>query len=600
MTSSTLESRILIVDDDEIARTVAAEALESQGYTVYQAASGVQALAMSLELAPDLVLLDVLMPGMSGYEVCTALRQRPNGNDCVIVMATGLDDAESIERSYEAGATDFIAKPLNLGLLRHRARYLLRARRDRKLAEERIARMAFYDELTGLPNRAFFTRHLAYVIEHAKRRQSVGAVLSLDLDGFKTVNDTFGHQMGDELLRLTAARLESCLRQGDCITRPRGDASSENTIARFGGDEFVIVLSDLGSMEDAAQVAHRIVRVLSEPFEFNGQDFRIGCSIGIAPYPSGQDTPEILLRNADAAMYHAKRSGGGNCQFYCDEMSRKARAALELESGLRHALERNEFELHYQPKVETTSGRVLGVEALIRWRSPTRGLISPLDFIPLAERTGLIVPIGDWVLRHACFQAQSWSEQGLPELSVAVNVSARQFRDGELPNLVRKALSDSGLQARRLELEITEDTLMDDARQSATVLSELRKIGVRIAIDDFGTGYSSLSYLRNFAVDTIKVDRSFVRDVVGNQDSAAITAAILAMTQSLRLEAVAEGVETTEQVEFLLQHGCPILQGFLFSRPLPACDFRKWLESRLEVANSGVRSKSPAKAYATR
>jgi diguanylate cyclase (GGDEF)-like protein len=569
---------VLVVDDDAALRAAAVATLEDEGFDVLEASNGREALAICTRVTPDVVVLDVTMPDMSGYETCVALREQPGSLDQLILITTGPGDSESIELSFEAGATDYIAKPINFQLLCHRLRYLVRGRRDRQLAEERIARMAFYDELTGLPNRAFLKRHLPYVIEQARRRERAGAVLSLDLDGFKRVNDTLGHAAGDRLLREVGNRLRACLRGGDCVTR--ADAEGGDAIARFGGDEFVVVLSDLESMESAAQVAHRIIDVLSKPIVLGSQEFHVNCSVGIAPYPAGEDEPEVLLRNADAAMYDAKRNGGARFQFYCSDMSRRTREALELENRLRHALERGEFELHYQPKVESRSGNVVGVEALLRWRSPERGLVSPLDFIPLAEKTGLIIPIGAWVLRTACAQLRTWFEDGLKDISVAVNISTRQFRDRDVSQLVRAALAESGLPAGRLELEITEGSLMEDTRYAASVLSELRAIGVRIAIDDFGTGYSSLSYLRCLPVDSLKVDRTFVRDVTENQDSAAIARAILALSHSLRLEAVAEGVETREQLDFLVEHGCPLVQGYFYSRPLPPAEFAAWLRAR--------------------
>ncbi|HEY3500836.1 MAG TPA: EAL domain-containing protein [Polyangiaceae bacterium] len=570
--------RILVVDDDDALRRSAVAVLSDDGFEVREAASGLHALEICERFSPDVVLLDVTMPEMNGYETCVALRERPGGADQLILMTTGLDDPESIEHAYDAGATDFIAKPINFQILRHRMRYLVRARKDRQLAEERVQRMAFYDELTGLPNRAFLKRHLPYVIEQARRGERAGAVLSLDLDGFKRVNDTLGHAAGDRLLREVGGRLESCLRGGDCVTR--GELTENDAIARFGGDEFVVVLSDLESMEDAAQVSHRIIETLSRPVALGGQDFHVNCSIGIAPFPSGEDDPEVLLRNADAAMYDAKRNGGSRFQFYCSDMSRRTREALELENRLRRALEREEFELHYQPKIESKTGRVVGVEALLRWRSPERGLVPPMDFIPLAEKTGLIIPIGAWVLRRACRELKSWEGQGLPAISMAVNISTRQFRDRDVSQLVRAALAETGVVPKSLELEITEGSLMEDTRYAASVLNELRQIGVRVAIDDFGTGYSSLGYLRVLPVDMLKIDRSFVRDVTENQDSAAIAAAILAMSHSLRLEAVAEGVETRAQLDFLVQHGCPLVQGFLYSRPLPGPEFVAWLRAR--------------------
>jgi diguanylate cyclase (GGDEF)-like protein len=592
-TEHTRRSRVLIVDDDATLRAAVSATLESGEVETFEADCGERALHLSDELSPDLVVLDIRMPGLSGYDTCRELRRRPGGHDRIILVATGLDDLPSIEESYDAGATDFIAKPLNLVILGHRVRYLLRAYRERRAAQDRVARMALYDELTGLPNRAFLKRHLSYVVEQAKRTERSGAVLSLDLDGFKRINDTLGHAAGDTLLREVASRLEDCLRASDCVSRESSGGGGD-AVARFGGDEFVVVLSDLESMEDAARVADRIIRLLSAPFEIGGQSLHIGCSVGIVPYPLDNDDPEVLLGNADAAMYEAKRRGAGRFQFYCSDMSRRARETLALETSLRRALSEEQFELHYQPKVCSRSRSVSAVEALLRWRHPERGLIPPMDFIPLAERTGLIVPIGDWVIRRACAQARAWSDQGLGELSVAVNVSTQQFRMREFPDTVREALESARLPAQRLELEITEATLMEDGREASAVLNQLRSIGVRVAIDDFGTGYSSLSYLRHLPVDTIKVDRSFVHDVTINEHSAAIATAILAMARALRLEAVAEGVETVEQLDFLVQRGCDTLQGYLFSRPLPVAELATWLRTRARTAGreSSARSKA--------
>jgi diguanylate cyclase len=586
--------KILIVDDDETERALAGAGFADDGLELLEASSGAEALEVFANERPNIVMLDLVMPGMDGYATCSEIRQRAVGADVIILVATSLDDEESIDLAYRSGATDFIAKPIHYGILRHRVRHLLAAQCERQVVQQEIAHMAFHDELTGLPNRAFLKQMLPYVVEQARRRNCAGAVLSIDLDGFKQVNDTLGHGAGDRVLREVASRLDGCLRGSDCVTRSGQGDSAVDAIARFGGDEFVVVLSDLASSEDAALVSDRIIRILTEPFtmvlaEVDGvglgkQEFHVTCSIGIAPFPSGEDDPELLLSNADAAMYDAKKNGGGKSQYYCAEMSRKAREALELETNLRHALERGEFELHYQPKVRCSTGAVAGVEALLRWRRPGVGLVSPMDFIPLAEKTGLIVPIGAWVIRAACAQVKAWDAEGIRGMSVAVNISSRQFRNRELTDVIRAALADAGVSGSRLEVEITEGALMEDAKHAASVLNELRGLGVRVAIDDFGTGYSSLSYLRVLPVDTIKVDRSFVRDVTVNHDSAAIAATILAMSHSLRLECVAEGVETPEQVDFLVRHGCPVVQGFLFSKPLPAAELSVWLRARSDDA----------------
>ncbi len=573
-------SRVLIVDDDESTRLLISAALGSENFDLFEAESGEEALRLSASVVPHIVLLDVMMPGSDGYATCRALRSQLDNPDVLVLMVTGRDDQEAIQLAYDAGATDFIPKPINYVILRHRVRYMLRAFRDRRAAEEQVTRLAYYDELTGLPNRAYLRRHLGNLVEGAKRRGHCGAVVSLDLDGFKRVNDTLGHAAGDRLLGAVADRIASCFGEDGPAQRASMFEGPVDLLTKLPGDEYVAVLPALSSPSEAAEFAERVIAHLAEPFALGEHEVFITASAGIAQFPAAEDGPEALLRNADAAMYDAKREGGNRPQIYNDEMGKAARHKLEIETGLRRALDRDEFELFYQPKVDCRAGVVVGTEALIRWRRPGHGLVPPLDFIPIAERRGLIVPIGAWALMTACRQTVTWMEQGLPKLSIAVNISARQFRAQELTNQVKAALSQTGLPAELLELEITEGILMEDVKLAGRVLGELRDLGVKVAIDDFGTGYSSLGYLRNLPVDTLKVDRSFVRDVTTNQDSAAIAAAILAMSKSLRLNVVAEGVENREQLEFLIDHECREVQGFFFSKPLPSPEFVEWLKGR--------------------
>jgi diguanylate cyclase (GGDEF)-like protein len=573
-------SRVLIVDDDESTRLLISAALGSENFDLFEAESGEEALHMCATVAPHIVLLDVMMPGSDGYATCRALRSQLDNPDVLVLMVTGRDDQDAIQLAYDAGATDFIAKPINYVILRHRVRYMLRAFRDRRAAEAQVTRLAYYDELTGLPNRAYLRRHLGNLVELAKRRGQCGAVVSLDLDGFKRVNDTLGHAAGDLLLGAVADRIALCFGEDGPAQRASVLEAPVDLLAKLPGDEYVAVLPALSEPSEAASFAERVVRHLAEPFALGEHEVFITVSAGIAQFPAAEDAAEHLLRNADAAMYDAKREGGNRFQVYNDEMGKVARHKLEIENSLRRALDRDEFELFYQPKVDCRAGVVVGTEALIRWRRPGHGLVPPLDFIPIAERTGLIVPIGAWALTTACRQTKAWLEQGLPKLSVAVNISARQFRNQELTHQVKAALAQTGLPAELLELEITEGILMEDVKLAGRVLGELRELGVKVAIDDFGTGYSSLGYLRNLPVDTLKVDRSFVRDVTTNQDSAAIAAAILAMSKSLRLNVVAEGVESREQLDFLIDHDCREVQGFFFSKPLPSLDFVEWLKGR--------------------
>jgi diguanylate cyclase (GGDEF)-like protein len=379
----------------------------------------------------------------------------------------------------------------------------------------------------------------------------------LDLDRFKMINDTLGHDTGDRFLQAIGIRLEECLRERD-------------TVSRFGGDEFAIILEDMAQAEDAAPLASKILEAFGRPFEIGGHEYYVTTSIGISLYPSDGTDAQTLLKNADAAMYQAKELGKNTYQFYSADMGAHAIERLTLETSLRHALERNEFVLHYQPQVALADGRIVGVEALLRWQHPQLGLLAPAQFIGLAEETGTIVPIGQWVARAACRQAKLWDEAGLPPLRVAINVSARQFNEPSFVDGIAQLLAQTRFDAGRLELEITESVIMKNAQVTVARLQALHAMGVRFAVDDFGTGYSSLSYLRRFAVHTLKIDRSFIHDITADQGDAEIVKTIIAMARGLKLAVIAEGVETKEQLAFLRGHGCEAVQGYLLSRPLPA------------------------------
>ena len=674
---------VLIVDDEEMIRLLVTETLSAQGFVVETATSGEDGLRAFRRIRPDIVLLDVNMPGMSGFECCRQLRRLPIGGRVPIVVLTAQDDDASIATAYEAGATDFISKPLRWKLLGHRVRYLLRtsnaledlarseaslahaqglarmgswewrpgsgsgqfsdemnrilglqtqldpptletflklvpeqdrlpiahafrtlikagvknslehrivhsdgservvvqqaeAERDehgrailirgtmqditeRRAYEARIEFLASHDALTDLPNRNLLCDRVAQAIAQVRRAKRRLAVLFLDVDRFKFVNDGFGHATGDGLLKAIAARLLTTVRESD-------------TVARLGGDEFVIMLNNLAQAKDAGSIAKRILARLSSPFMVAGRELHVTASLGVSIYPEDGDNSNALLKSADAAMYRAKAQGRDCFQFYTREMTAQANERLELESALRLAMERREFELHYQPKVSLDSGRILGFEALVRWRHPTRGMVSPAQFIPLAEETGLISALGEWVLRTACAQAVAWHAAGYPHLSMAVNLSARQFQQRNIPELVRDVLSASGLGPERVELELTESLLMEDTGTVVGALRQLKEIGVVLSLDDFGTGYSSLSYLKRFPIDVVKIDRSFVCDVTSNADGASLARTIIAMAKSLKLKTVAEGVETKAQLDFLRRNACDAIQGYYFSKPLPATE----------------------------
>ncbi|MEL7449183.1 MAG: EAL domain-containing protein [Pseudomonadota bacterium] len=447
-------------------------------------------------------------------------------------------------------------------------------------AEERIRFMAYHDDLTSLPNRMQFNEKLGHMLELAESTGERVTAMFLDLDRFKKINDTLGHSAGDRLLQIVAERIRNCLRVEDIVTS--GGAADDNLVARLGGDEFIIALHGTGCTKHLSRVARRILDALAEPFDLNSHEVFVSGSIGMSVFPDDGRDVQTLLKNADTAMYHAKDAGRNNFQFYNRAMHATTLDRLALEADLRKAFERDEFELHYQPQVDQRDGRIIGSEALLRWRHPERGLVSPAEFIPMAEESGLIADLGEWVMRTACKQTRRWHDQGFGALNVAVNLSERQFRRSDLVAVVGKALEDSGLDPRRLDIELTESIIMTKAESTVNALEALKEMGMQVSVDDFGTGYSSLSYLKRFPIDVIKVDGSFIRDVATDPDDAAITRTIIAMARSLKLEVIAEGVETPQQAEFLAEEGCHLVQGYMFGRPMPADQLTELLQSRVQ------------------
>jgi PAS domain S-box-containing protein len=697
--------RALIADDDPVVRMLAARALEALGFRVEEVEDGDSALRSIDRERPDIVILDVEMPGMDGFETCRTLRLREAGGEIPVLIATGLTDAETIDRAFQAGATDFIKKPIDWQLLQHRVRFLMRAHgafqelrhtlldlsssqdrlanaqriaklgnwewtpgnsqmlwsdevyrvlgveertegatleaflsvvhpddrnllekamldsaserkawaldhrivrpggeqrvvrqqaevvdglpgtaehvsgtiqdvTDRKRAEEQIVQLAYYDDLTTLPNRRMLEEKLSHALERARRREEPSALLILNLDRFKRINDTLGYGHGDDVLKAVANRLVTCLRAPD--VRPRAEATLPISrvggdtlpISRVGGDEFAVVLTVIRSSEDAAHVARRILEAMRRPFLLSGQELVMSASIGIAVHPGDGEDAETLIRNANTAMHHAKEAGREIYQFFSSSMNERAMRNLNLENRLRGAADRGELSLHYQPQRDARSGRIVGVEALLRWPSWEFGTVNPSEFIPLAEEVGLIESLGEWALREACAQCRRWRDEGVTEPRVAVNVSSRQLRRADLPETVARALSEFDVPPTDLELEITESALLGDEPEILEILESLKRLGVRVALDDFGTGYSSLSHLARFPIDTLKIDRSFVREIGRESQSGAIIAAVVAMAHRLGLEVVAEGVETAEQEAFLRDEGCDALQGYRVGRPV--------------------------------
>jgi diguanylate cyclase (GGDEF)-like protein len=436
----------------------------------------------------------------------------------------------------------------------------------------RVEYVAYHDSLTTLPNRSLFSKLLGYGINQARRGKGQLAVLFLDLDHFKDINDTLGHEAGDDLLREVAARLKTCLRESD-------------TVARLGGDEFVVMLPDLHVQEYAAAVARKILSAVARPFVLAGQEYRVTASVGISTYPQDGLDEQTLTKNADIAMYKAKEEGKNNFQFYSEKLNASTLERHDLESGLRDALERNQFRLCYQAKRDTGSGLITGMEALLRWEHPRLGAVAPSRFIPLAEQTGLILPIGKWVLRTACLQNVAWQNQGLAHLNIAVNLTARQFFDQNLLTDLTTILADTGMDPHLLELEISEGLLMRDVGETMRVFRGIKAIGVRIAIDDFGIGYSLLASLKHFPLDTVKIERSFIRDVTRVADDKALTQALIAMGRTLSLTVVAQGVETKEQADFLRQNECDEFQGYYFDKPLPANQMTELIRTQALTIN---------------
>lgn len=442
----------------------------------------------------------------------------------------------------------------------------------RKESEARIRQMAYFDELTTLPNRALFNSEIDHAIAYARRYDTVFGLMVMDIDNFKRINDTLGHHYGDLLLQEVAGRLVSCVRKSDYLSRPADDESRE-VVARLGGDEFTVLLTCFNHDEDAAKVAVRIIDKMAAPFKLDEHELFATISIGIATFPDDGGTRELLFKNADTAMYQAKSAGKNTYRFYRKAMNESALKRLNLENCLYKAVERDEFQLYYQPRIDSHSGAMPSAEALIRWNHPELGLVSPGDFISIAEENGLIIPMTEWVLGEACRQNRCWQQDGISPLKVSVNISSRIFKQRNLPEMIKNALDESRLAPEFLEIEITESLMLYNVEATIKVLQEVRNMGVEISIDDFGTGYSSFSYLSQLPVNTIKIDRSFVMELPHKKGDCTIVKAIIATSHSLGLSVVAEGVETTEQCEFLAANGCNEFQGYLFSRPVPAPQF---------------------------
>lgn len=594
-------AKILVADDDMNVRLLTRQCLEAEGLEVVEAADGPEALDLFVRERPDLVFLDVEMPGMTGLEVCHRIRAMPQGENIPILIVTGSDDRESIDEGFDAGATQYKTKPVNWSLLGRDVQYILRASNafnSLKRQEDRLRYLAYYDPLTNLPNRRSFNEQLNRILKRAHRHESSAALLFIDLDNFKRINDSIGHGRGDRLLVEIAKRLINELREDDVVNyfsdlNAEEDSDLGTEIARLGGDEFTVVLGDVENPEAAERVARRIMTSLSQPIALQTHNPVITPSIGIAMYPEDGADADSLLRNADTAMYAAKADGRSCYRFYNEEMNARSVEQLKLEEDLRSAMERDELELRYQPQVETSTGRVVSLEALVRWKHPERGMLTPNDFIGVAERTGQIVELGEWVLNEVASQCAKWESMGLTSFRVCVNISPLQFNQPNLVEHIDRFLERSRLNPKRLELELTESAVMTDGDANTQKLNELTALGLDLAIDDFGTGYSSLSYLRQFPIHTLKIDQSFVAGM-SSADGLAIVDAIIALAQTLKLRCVAEGIETTEQLAYLAERGCDLMQGYYFDRPLYPEDVPEAL--RRDYSDDFARARATSKS----
>lgn len=557
---------ILIVDDQISDALILSEAIRDLG-EINIAHDGQTALEIARFRRPDLVLLDIQMPGMNGFDICRTMKADPKLCDAAIIFVTSHTHSDNEIKALELGGVDFIQKPLNLPVAKAHVRAHLNLRREAK-------RLAYYDALTGLPNRALLQDRSDQAIKKARRNGDKVALLLLDLDNFKSINDSVGHSVGDKLLQEVARRIVDSSRGIDTVCRP-------------GGDEFLVLLPDMHRLDAIGDYIERLLQGIAMPIQLDNNRYDLSASVGVSVYPDDSDNLESLHRHADAAMYLAKGEGRNRYHFFSHSIETSTRARHLLESHMRRALEQGVFEAFYQVKYDARRQSICGMEALIRWRNGDGKLVSPAEFIPLAEETGLIVPIGKYMLLQACADARHLLDNGMP-ISVSVNISAVQFREERFLEMVKSALRETRLPAALLELEITEGVLAHDIGEAASLLAELKNLGVRIAIDDFGTGYSSLVYLKQLPIDVLKIDQGFVRDMLTSRSDAAITETIVRMGQALDLELVAEGVETREQAERLLELGCHIMQGYLYCRPMPFAQLQQQLdEGTLKIAGDG-------------
>jgi len=599
--------KVLIVDDQPVCSDIL-RGLLAHAYRTSVACNGEQAIRHAAsEDPPDLILLDASMPEMDGYEVCRRLKQDEETCDIPVIFVTVESDANDEIEGFRLGAADFITKPISPPVVRARIETQLALKRaretlaksdelleemvaertsdlmqqiaERKNAEERLRLLASYDQLTQLPNRILFKDRLSQEVKYARRNNGKVALLLIDLDRFKHINDTLGHYYGDRLLQQLASRLKHSVREVD-------------TVARLSGDEFTIILADIHEKQDAAVVAGKIILDSREPFLLGKHKAHVSVSIGIAGFPDDADDIDTMMKNADMAMYRAKKQGRNAYVFYTPCMTSRVRERMDIEQDLRRAVSASEFVLHYQPIIELSSGSPVGVEALLRWQHPQRGLVLPSEFIPVADESDLTLAIGEWVLQTACKRANQWRSKGQTPLHLAINFSARQFNyNHRFLSIIENVLTANAFPAEQLFLEITEALLLDSTNEAESYLRGLEALGVNLTIDDFGTGFSALNSIRQFPITTLKIDRSLIRDMTVGSSEAAFVAGIIGLAKKLNVKVIAEGVETEQQCRFLQTNGCEFAQGYYFSEPLPVEEFERFFFAAVNAGDEPLAFK---------
>ena len=560
-------SKILIADDDPSILLLLKHILLAEGYSVLEASNGKEALELCSTNDVDLAILDFVMPDISGVEACKILNNQSTIAPPVLII-TSLDDDVSIDKAFQSGATDYITKPINWSVFKNRVKRIVNAEQNRKA----IKRLEHHDALTGLPNRLLLLDRLESAIHRSNRNKTHLALIMIDIDNFKLINETLGHNEGDMLLQSLSRRLLDAIRETD-------------TLSRIGGDEFSLIIENIDRIEDIVQIAEHFSEILEHDVTLSNQSIHIKASMGIALYPQDGTDIGTLLKNSDIALYRAKERGSNLYQFFSPDLSRKAFRRLNLENNLRNAIENRELVVFYQPKIELSSAKAKGMEALVRWHHPEQGLISPDEFIPIAEETGLIVPLGEYVIETACQQFGEWKNSGVEVDNISINVSARQFKEQDLIGLFEKVFNQNDLNPNFIELELTESALLSNEHQAESKLNRLHDMGITISIDDFGTGYASLSYLKRLPIDVLKIDRSFTDGILKDPDDIAIINAISGLANALGLKLVAEGIENIEQLQKAKELGIDYGQGYFWSQPCPADQYMELLR-RLELHTS--------------